>query len=676
MTGLFTVFLYASMVLMGLAMAYLIYLSRQASDPVKRLLVYLFLAMMNGMLIGPLIFLAVPGLVTLDGAVEVSAAAMALEVIPFLVRFVSNALKDRKSGSLRMLQFFVVFFVLADEIIMSFEFNILTRPDFLSSASAGLFSAVMQSISNYWFIFPMSLEMALTTIFLRKHVPKFVAAILAFQSAVMLFSPTAVSAFHWGSATVYISASVMTAMLVTIFEYLYRRNSVHRYFGNYILMLLAAYAVMMAGVFIWQYNGNVMAFSAGTVLNMIIFLHLAMSPDRPTKGKKLFWLADKKWSFGFLLLVFIAEFFMGGTIDNQFFGASAYVSSLGLIPLSGVPYAIPAKGAYDFVMGVSGISLSPWFYVMMGFEMGALIAFKARKTRSRETVIRLGLMMTAYALYTVYLPSFFFADPAKVPFIGWSMGVGTAGAFAPLYLVPIGLSYVVTAVLSLLFGSRNLCSTLCPAPAMYQGTFYNAMKKFNRESGTAKSLTSADRLGGLVYRSVSLTIYSAMGIAAVLSYMTSIGLVDANIYGTDPTLFIYLLIFGFGWYLVFILMPFVGSYGCINTGMCSWGNFNRFFSKFGLFRLKVKDTNQCVTCETKDCASACPVGNYGQPGSFIKTGEYRDSRCVGIGDCVDACPYENIFFYDVRHWVKGKFGRKTQVPVGAAGLGTERTRSK
>jgi polyferredoxin len=52
------------------------------------------------------------------------------------------------------------------------------------------------------------------------------------------------------------------------------------------------------------------------------------------------------------------------------------------------------------------------------------------------------------------------------------------------------------------------------------------------------------------------------------------------------------------------------------------------------------------------------VGNYGQPGSFITTGEYKDSRCVGIGDCVNACPYENIFYYDVRHWVKEKISKK------------------
>jgi len=68
--------------------------------------------------------------------------------------------------------------------------------------------------------------------------------------------------------------------------------------------------------------------------------------------------------------------------------------------------------------------------------------------------------------------------------------------------------------------------------------------------------------------------------------------------------------------------------------------------------------NQCINCKTKDCATACPVGNHSQPGNFIEKGEYKDSRCIGIGDCVDACPYENIFYYDVRHWLKEKISNR------------------
>jgi polyferredoxin len=74
--------------------------------------------------------------------------------------------------------------------------------------------------------------------------------------------------------------------------------------------------------------------------------------------------------------------------------------------------------------------------------------------------------------------------------------------------------------------------------------------------------------------------------------------------------------------------------------------------------LKVKNSSQCVSCETKDCALACPVGLSTQPGSFISDGQFKNSRCVGVGDCVEACPYENIFFYDVRNFLKEKVVKK------------------
>jgi polyferredoxin len=349
---------------------------------------------------------------------------------------------------------------------------------------------------------------------------------------------------------------------------------------------------------------------------------------------------------------------MGAAFDVQYYGAVPFIASTGIVPLTGSILAVAGKAVFDFFIFFGSVSLSSWFLVMMGIEMGSLVVFKIRKTRDMETRIRLSLMLVAYGIYSILLPSFIIQNPASVPFIGWSMGIGTAGPVSPLLILPMLLTYVISGILSLLFGSRQLCSVFCTAPVMYQGTFYDSMKKFNTSSGMSKSLTRADRTGNMVYRIVSNMVYVSVIAAAVISWLDSTGRLNLTFYGTDPEYMLYIFYFGFLWYAVFILMPYVGSYGCINTGYCQWGNFNRFISRFGFFRLKVRDPNQCVTCPTKDCASACPVGNYGQPGSFITTGEYKDSRCVGIGDCVNACPYENIFYYDVRHWVKEKISKK------------------
>ncbi|EQD42117.1 hypothetical protein B1B_14201 [mine drainage metagenome] len=53
------------------------------------------------------------------------------------------------------------------------------------------------------------------------------------------------------------------------------------------------------------------------------------------------------------------------------------------------------------------------------------------------------------------------------------------------------------------------------------------------------------------------------------------------------------------------------------------------------------------------------------PGFFRTKGEFRSTKCCGVGDCVGACPYGNMYLYDVRHWVRGKLGLPIPTPRGA-----------
>ena len=141
------------------------------------------------------------------------------------------------------------------------------------------------------------------------------------------------------------------------------------------------------------------------------------------------------------------------------------------------------------------------------------------------------------------------------------------------------------------------------------------------------------------------------------------GVVSLTIFGTDASFFAYSFYFSFLWYIVWMMIPFVGTYGCVNTGMCGWGSFNQLVSRLGFFKLKVKDSDLCVRCETKDCAKVCPVGITDQPGSFIASGELKSMKCIGVGDCVSACPYENIYFFDVRGWLREKLGARKDRPT-------------
>ena len=244
--------------------------------------------------------------------------------------------------------------------------------------------------------------------------------------------------------------------------------------------------------------------------------------------------------------------------------------------------------------------------------------------------------------------------------------MGTAGAVTPALILAIALTYLMSGSLSFLFGARQVCSLFCTAAVMYQGTFYDSMKEFNRTSKIGRKLLTS-RMSGL-YKTVSSIVIASVLVGTAISYFNSIGLINVTIFGTDIAYFLYLFYFNFLWYVLFISIPFMGTYACVSTGMCHWGLFNQFVSRFGFFKLKVKDPQVCAKCETKDCAKACPVGLTDLPGKFISSGQYKSHKCIGVGDCVSSCPYENEYIFDVRHWFGMRVGRgssrfKSQLPV-------------
>lgn len=648
-------------VAMGVIASYILYLSRNSNSSMKTFTVYLILAMMNGMLIGPAIyFLGVIPFSILD-VVVISAGVMALEIAYPLISLVNNLMDERKTMKVNLPV--VAFLTIFNEFLMSLIFNAISAGQSISQIyGTNMIKMFSELVSSYWFVFPMSLEMGLTAILTIRKEKGFFFIFILLQSLVMFFTPDAFSNHIWIELSVYLGASVMTILLIYIFESLFRKNFVYQGFSRYILEILGVYGIMMAGVMLFQYNSVETVISIAIIAEMIIYLHAIIKPDYLNRGKKVYWLASQKWSTTFLVLVYIAEVGMGATMDFQFYGTQAFINSMGLASYSSNFLNLLGAFIFNAITFVGLLSLSSFFYIMMGIEMGTLVVFKILNSKELENRIRLVLMMVAFAVYTLLIPSFILPTTAQnYTFLGWSMGIGTAGGLAPALILPMILTYVISGALSLLFGARQLCSVFCSAPLMYQGTFYDSMKKFNKTGKLASSLSKAGEKSKL-YRVTSITVYASLGIASVISFLYNYHYIKPlTIYGEDPLQFIYIVLFGIIWYLVFITMPYFGNYGCINTGYCHWGNFNRFVGKYGLFKLKVNDPNQCVTCETKACNDACPVGNTGHPGNFIKKGFYKESRCVGIGDCAEACPYDNIFFYDVRNYIGEKLKPKEKI---------------
>ncbi len=642
--------------LMGIFTSYILYLSRTAENPLKKIITYILLAMMNGMLLGPAIYLSGVITISLEDAVVISAGLMAIEIIYPLILFVRSI--EQEDIEIRISIPVIIFLTLLNEFLMSLDFNsIILSKTIFTIYGTSIVALISQTVSSFWFIFPMALEMGLTAIFTIRKGEKVAFIFIIFQSLVMFFTPTAIPQSTWISISVFAGGAVMTALLIFIFESLYRESYVNKNFSRYLLQILLIYGLMMIGVMIFQYESSVLIVSIAVLLEMIVYINAILRKNYFSGKGKVYWLANKEWSTLFLMDVFIAEFAMGATFDFQYYGTSFFINSLHLAVFSGSIINMITEFFYNTVVFVGGITGSSWFLIMMGFEMGSLVVFKIMKTRELENKIRLGLMIGAYGIYSILIPSFLVTNSRIYPFIGWSMGIGTAGGLAPALIIPMLLTYVISGSLSLLFGARQLCSVFCTAPLMYHGTFYDSMKKFNRTTPTAKKLSTGGERN-LIYRVVSFTIYISLAVAALFSLLYHYHFINYEIYGTDPLFFMYIIIFDIMWYAVFLTMPYFGNYGCINTGYCHWGNFNRFVGKYGLFKLKVKDPSQCVTCKTKDCALACPVGLSSQPGSFISQGQFKNSRCVGVGDCVEACPYENIFFYDVRNFLKEKVMKK------------------
>ncbi len=347
---------------------------------------------------------------------------------------------------------------------------------------------------------------------------------------------------------------------------------------------------------------------------------------------------------------------------------SSFVSFLALSWSFGYSLGIPPSPAFSYpsylfplglVSFVAGITGSSAFSVVFGVGLLSIVLLKMRETKKLGNKVRMGLMLLAYFIYSTYVPDFspIASQVQYIPYM-WFNGLGTyAGVETPLLIGILG-TFAVTAVISYMFGSRQICSVTCTAPYMLQGNFMDSMKGFNRTSKLGrKALTS--RLSSW-YKVAVWATWGSLLVAAVVSYLNYLGVTDFTILGSDPTVFYATLYFNFLWYLQFVFMPYLGNYACVNHGICTWGSFNQFFGYLGPFRLKVKDPTTCLTCKTVDCAKACPVGLTDMRSSFIKKGEFKSFKCIGVGECVNECPHDNIFIYDIRKAIKEKLAKNKE----------------
>ncbi len=656
---------------MASATAYLVRWAAHVQSPLSASTVVFLLLMMVSMVAGGAVYYSDPGTPALVEGIWVASALMAVSVVQVFVGFLEEArhrASAASSASLPLLKHRgrfvagVVVLALVNEFLMGWTFSAAAGDvvGFGGGSLPGLVSGVASTIGSPWFLFTMAAEMFLSVVLLRDRFARPVVAILGGQALIMAFSPPALSGATWTGVAIAVSSAAMIVLVVFVMEFLYRHRNVAPGLASYLVQLLAVYAVMMGGLYAWKETGSTAVFALSVVLEMVIFFGVVMRPAHFTDGPTIPWTLRPGWSVFLLGTIFVAEVFMGALLDAAIVGPS-FFGSVGLLPLSGTAVVVAYRTLFDVFWFVALTTGSTWFLAMMGVEMGALVYFKFRETRSRETRVRLALMMGSYATFAVFFPSLYYPlvfptlpRGAAVPVLGWSMGIGSAPLATSVFVVLLA-TYATVGLLAVLFGRRVVCSVFCTAPLMFQGTTIDAMKSFNRTSPLARKYLSS-RLSQ-AYAITTACVLVSLVLASAASYLDQAGVWDLKVLGADPTVFLYALYFGVLWYVLFVTIPYSGTYNCVTMGWCYTGQITAAFGRLGFFRLKVKEKEVCRRCTTVDCAKSCPVGLVDMPGHFREKGEFRSSKCCGVGDCVEACPYGNMYFYDVRHWLRSKVGR-------------------
>ncbi len=660
---------------MAVTTAVLIKWAASARTPLRQGTVVFLLLMMAGMLAGALAYALRPGTTSAVAGLWIASAVMSASVAVIFAAFLAEsrpALAPAGSAAAPWSRpgfvGVVVVLALTNETLMGWTFALLSGG---LAAGGGLVGTLGAVVISPWFVFTMAAEMALTAVLLRDRLERPVYAVLLAQSALMFLSPPALGAAWWREGSIVLSSVAMIALFVFLMEYLYRHRAFATGFATYLVRLLPIYGLMMAGILLWQVYGAVGPFALAVALEMVVFFEAIVRVERFEATPAFSWQLDAFWTFRVLLWVFVSELFMGAVLAAQL-SPGVYLATVPSLPLAGSAWVVVQDAVSNGFYFFANTTATTWFLVMMGVEMGALVAFKMKEARGRELRVRLALMLGAYGAFAVFYPSVYYglafpqapgaSDPTTVPVLGWSMGIGSAPLAVGVFGVLLA-TYVILGAVTILFGRRAVCSVFCTASVMYQGTTIDAMKSFNRTSPVARKFLGSRF--GTAYQVSNAAVLVALAGTSLLSYFDSAGTLDVSVGGADPSVFLFVLSFGVLWYVLFVTIPYAGNYNCVTMGWCYTGQISAAFSRIGFFGLRVRDREVCRRCTTLDCAKACPIGLVDMPGHFRTTGQFRSAKCCGVGGCAEACPYGNLYLSDVRHWIRRRLDRSRSPPVGA-----------
>lgn len=211
-----------------------------------------------------------------------NTVAMGVFLLPLLasVFFGNKGLEEVTTGSRFSLRSIVsssaVGLAIASEVFMGWTFALLAGSVQVAGTLSAAGSSVVSSSSSYWFVFTMATEMAITLLVLRKSFLKGAGGVVACQAAIMFLSPTAFGGGSWSDFALVAGSAVMALLFAYIFRLLYRSRRLEAPFLRYILRIVAAYALMMAGLALWFVDGDASLFVLAIVAEMTIYFNVVL----------------------------------------------------------------------------------------------------------------------------------------------------------------------------------------------------------------------------------------------------------------------------------------------------------------------------------------------------------------------------------------------------------------
>lgn len=469
--------------------------------------------------------------------------------------------------------------------------------------------------------------------------------------------------FTMGKAAILTSAILSAAMMVINVILIYILQMRKKEFRSQAtaLSLASMDLLMMLGLASYVLNGDLATLSLVMIVSMAVyFLLVTMELSNRIVTK------DRAYSFALLLMVNAAEIVMsfaiaslGFSITNSMFsgsptGSSNFFSTLkpGLVTVTnfnnpmwwlfpfdpammskmafhiGLGNGLPFAYFWTSFMSIMMTTMSPFYAIMMGSEMSYLVLDRYRTTH-KKSVRNWALAIIAG------IPVFVILIPFYTPFFVFGM----SGMIFAVPLALFAVSVIALIIASILLGRRVQCNLVCMAAHMWTNSYYDQFH--------------ASRDHNRLWSAVRWISFSVMLLSFVVYSLQSFGFMGPVRLGTvmvNPLDFYGMFVLNYVWWFLFFTTPVFGTYSCARQGWCGFGTLAGLFNKF-FFKIKAVDQSICQSCETKSCEPSCPTAIPIRH-DIMQKGYTNRISCVGCGNCVESCDFENLNAIDIRNYVK------------------------